>query len=126
YGSFSQFDNSAIRNYERRRELSIGGRTNTSFAFRGGKLDFGAEFKHGFSSIGVYDNNQGQSGAIQNDDEIVSSAAFVFSQIEFFLPHDFFLTAGGSVNPVYVRYQRLADVPPFSRHGDFDAVFSPR
>ncbi|MFO7256122.1 MAG: TonB-dependent receptor [Bacteroidota bacterium] len=126
YGSFSQFDNSAIRNYERRRELSIGGRTNTSFAFRGGKLDFGAEFQHGFSSIGVYDNNQGQSGAIQNDDEIVSSAAFVFSQIEFFLPHDFFLTAGGSVNLVDVRYQRLSDVPPFSRHRDFDPVFSPR
>jgi len=126
YGSFSQFDNSAIRNYERRRELSIGGRTNTSYSFRRGKLDFGAEFQHGFSSIGVYDNNQGQSGAIQNDDEIASSTAFIFSQIEFFLPHDFFLTAGGSVNLVDVRYQRLSDVPPFTRHKDFDPVFSPR
>lgn len=126
YGSFSQFDNSAIRNYERRRELSVGGRTNTSFAFRGGKLDFGAEFQYGFSSIGVYDNNQGQSGAIQNDDEITSTTAFVFSQIEFFLPHDFFLTAGGSVNVFDVQYQRLSDVPPFSRHRDFDPVFSPR
>lgn len=126
YGTFSQFDNSAIRNYERRRELSVGGRTNTSFSFRGGKLDFGAEFQHGFSSIGVYDNNQGQSGAIQNDDEIVSSTAFVFSQVEFFLPHEFFLTVGGSVNLVDVRYQRLSDVPAFSRHRDFDPVFSPR
>lgn len=126
YGSYSQFDNSAIRNYERRRELSVGGRTNTSFAFQGGKLDFGAEFQHGFSSIGVYDNNQGISGAIQNDDEISSSSAFVFSQIEFFLPHEFFLTAGGSVNFVDVRYQRLSDVPPFSQHKDFDPVFSPR
>ncbi|HEY8513034.1 MAG TPA: TonB-dependent receptor [Cyclobacteriaceae bacterium] len=126
YGSFSQFDNSAIRNYERRRELSVGGRTNTSFAFRRGKLDFGAEFQHGFSSIGVYDNNQGLSGAIQNDDEITSSTAFVFSQIEFFLPYDFFLTVGGSVNLVDVRYQRLSDVPPFSRHRDFDPVLSPR
>src|SRR5690606_24430801 len=126
YGSYSQFDNSAIRNYERRRELSVGGRTNTSFAFQGGKLDFGAEFQHGFSSIGVYDNNQGISGAIQNDDEISSSSAFVFSQIEFFLPHEFFLTAGGSVNFVDVRYQRLSDVPPFSQHRDFDPVFSPR
>jgi iron complex outermembrane receptor protein len=126
YGTFSQFDNSAIRNYERRREFSIGGRTNTSFAFRRGKLDFGAEFQQGFSSIGVYDNNQGQSGAIQNDDEITSSTAFLFSQIEFFLPHDFFLTVGGSINLVDVRYQRLSDVPAFSRHRDFDPVLSPR
>src|SRR5690606_23545690 len=113
YGTFSQFDNSAIRNYERRRELSVGGRTNTSFSFRGRKLDFGAEFQHGFSSIGVYDNNQGLSGAIQNDDEIVSSTAFVFSQVELFLPREFFLTVGGSVNLVDVRYQRLSDVPAF-------------
>lgn len=126
YGTFSQFDNSAIRNYERRSEMSFGGRTNTEFAFSKGKVDFGGEYQHGFSPISVYDNNLGQSGLIQNNDEVVSTSALAFAQIEFFLPHEFFLTLGGSMNFVNVRYQRLSDVPLFGRDKNFDPVFSPR
>src|SRR5690606_38003319 len=33
YGTFSHFDNAAIRNYERRSEMSFGGRTNTEYGF---------------------------------------------------------------------------------------------
>lgn len=126
YGTFSQFDNSAIRNYERRSEMSFGGRTDTEYMFKGGKLDFGGEYQHGFSPISIYDNNLGQSGLLQNSDEVISTSALAFAQIEFFLPHDFFLTLGGSMNFVNVQYQRLSDVPLFSRDKDFDPVFSPR
>lgn len=126
YGTFSQFDNSAIRNYERRSEMSFGGRTDTEYTFKGGKLDFGGEYQHGFSPISIYDNNQGQSGLMQNSDEVISTSALAFAQIEFFLPHDFFLTLGGSMNFVSVHYQRLSDVPLFARDKDFDPVFSPR
>lgn len=126
YGTFSQFDNSAIRNYERRSELSFGGRTNTQYIFRNGKIDFGAEYQHGFSTIGIYDNVNGQSGLMQNNDEIVSTSALAFAQLEFFLPHDLFITLGGSMNFVDVHYQRLSDVPVFLRDKNFDPVFSPR
>ncbi|HEY4654227.1 MAG TPA: TonB-dependent receptor [Cyclobacteriaceae bacterium] len=126
YGTHSQFDNPAIRNYEKRVEMSFGGRSNTQFAFNGGKLDFGIEFQHGFSPISVYDNNRGQSGSLQNNDEIISTSALAFTQLEFYLPYDFFLTAGGSMNFVDVRYQRLSDLPPFHQRKKFDPVFSPR
>ena len=126
YGTFSQFDNSAIRNYERRSEMSFGGRTDTEYIFKGGKLDFGGEYQHGFSPISIYDNNLGQSGLMQNSDEVISTSSLAFAQIEFFLPHDFFLTLGGSMNFVHVYYQRLSDVPLFARDKNFDPVFSPR
>jgi iron complex outermembrane recepter protein len=126
YGTFSQFDNPSIRNYEKRVELSLGGRTNTQFDFNTGKLDFGAEFQHGYSPINVYDNNKGQSGLLQNSDEIISTSGLIFAQLEFYLPFDFFLTLGGSMNFVDVRYERLSDLPPFHQRKNFDPVFSPR
>lgn len=126
YGTFSQFDNSAIRNYERRSEMSFGGRTDTKYVFKGGKFDFGGEYQHGFSPISIYDNDLGQSGLMQNNDEVVSTSALAFAQIEFFLPRDFFLTLGGSINFVSVHYERLSDVPLFQKDKNFDPVFSPR
>lgn len=126
YGTFSQFDNPSIRNYERRIELSLGGRSNVQFRFKTGKLNFGAEFQHGFSPINVYDNNQGQSGLLQNNDQIIATSAFAFSQLELFLPYDFFLTLGGSINFYNVLYERLSDLPPFHQRKRFDPVFSPR
>lgn len=126
YGTFTQFDNPTIRNYEIRSENSLGGRTNTQYKFEKGKLNFGGEFQQGFSSIDVYDNNGGESGALQNSDEINSTSALVFSQVEFFLPHNFFLTAGASLNFYKVDYKRLSDVPPFHQDKNFDPELSPR
>jgi iron complex outermembrane receptor protein len=126
YGSFTDFDNPTIRNYERRVEHSFGGRTSTQYQFGKGKLNFGAEYQYGFSPVKVYDNNQGQSGALQTDDEITTKTWFVFSQLEFFLPADFFLTVGGSMNKLQVDFSRLSNVPPAEDERDFDLVFSPR
>ncbi len=126
YGTFTQFENPSIRNFEIRSENSLGGRTNTQFHFGKGKLNFGAEFQQGYSSITVYDNNRGQSGSLQNSDEIISLSALVFSQIEFYLPYDFFLTIGGSLNFYNVDYKRLSDVPPFQEEKNFDPEISPR
>ncbi|HEX5172382.1 MAG TPA: TonB-dependent receptor [Cyclobacteriaceae bacterium] len=126
YGTFSQFENPTIRNFEKRAESSLGGRTNTQFRFGKGKLNFGGEFQQGYSTIGVYDNNGGVSGALQNNDEITSTTGIVFSQLEFFLPYDFFLTVGGSLNFYNVSYKRLSDVPPFQEKKNFDPQLSPR
>lgn len=126
YGTFSQFENPAIRNFEKRAESSLGGRTNTQFSFTKGELNFGVEFQQGYSTISVFDNNSGLSGALQNNDEITSITGVVFSQLEFFLPHQFFLTVGGSLNFYNVNYRRLSDVPPFQEEKNFDPELSPR
>lgn len=126
YGTFTQFTNPAIRNYERRAEQSFGGRTNTQYRFNNGKLNFGAEFQHGFSPVNVYDNNQGQSGNVQSSDEISTTTYFGFAQAEFFLPSDIFLTVGASLNKLDVSFIRLSDTPPLQQERNFKAVFSPR
>jgi iron complex outermembrane receptor protein len=126
YGTFTQFKNPAIRNYERRTEQSFGGRTNTQYRFSHGKLNFGAEFQHGFSPVSVYDNNQGISGDQQSADEISITTYFGFAQAEFFLPADMFLTVGASLNKLNVNFTRLSDTPPLLEERKFKAVFSPR
>ena len=126
YGTLTQFDNPTIRNYERRAEQGFGGRTSTAYNFAKGKLTFGGEFQHSFSPVRVYDNNQGQSGALQTDDEIAITTYFAFAQTEFFLPANFFLTLGGSINKLKVNFKRYSDVPNVTGDSDFDAVFSPR
>lgn len=126
YGSFTQFDNPTFLNYERRAEQSYGGRTNTQYRFKDGKLNFGAEYQHGFSPVKVYENNQGETGALNLDDEITTRTYFVFAQSEFFLPADLFLTLGASVNKLDVGFSRFSDMPALTESRNFDAVFLPR
>ncbi len=126
YGTLTQFENPTTRNYERKTEQSIGARTNTSYQFGKGKLNFGAEYQHGFSPVKVYENNLGQPGALQNDDELTSTTYFIFAQGEFYLPQQFFLTVGASLNKADIQFTRLSDVPNINDERNFDAVFSPR
>jgi iron complex outermembrane recepter protein len=126
YGSFTQFENPTIRNYERKTEQSIGGRTNTSYQFGKGTLNFGGEFQHGFSPIKVYANSQGQPGSLQNDDELATTTYFIFAQSEFYLPQQFFLTLGASVNKSDIQFTRLSAVPNIKDERDFNVVLLPR
>lgn len=126
YGSFTRFENPFITNFEKRVEQSLGGRTATQYQFAKGHLNFGAEFQHGYSPISVYDNNAGSTGDLQNSDEISSTSSLAFAQMEFFLPHEFFLTAGASLNFFKVHYTRLSDTPAFDQDKSFDPVLSPR
>jgi iron complex outermembrane receptor protein len=126
YGTLTQFDNPTIRNYERRAEQGFGARTNTQYDFTKGKVNFGGEYQRSFSPVKVYANNLGQSGALQTDDEISINTYFAFAQAEFFLPSDFFVTLGGSINKLNVSFLRLSDIPSFEAERKFDVVFSPR
>src|SRR5690606_327940 len=86
YGAFSQINNPAILNYERRSEPHFGGRTSFNFhaSLPGAALNLvaGAEFQQGFSSIKVYENNGGNPGLQQTDDEVISRTGNLFLQAE--------------------------------------------
>jgi iron complex outermembrane receptor protein len=126
YGTVTKFDNPTIRNYERRAEQGFGGRTNTQYDFTKGKVNFGGEYQHSFSPVKVYFNEAGQIGALQTDDEISINTYFAFAQAELFLPHNFFVTLGASLNKLNVDFIRLSDTPAFEADRNFDLVFSPR
>lgn len=126
YGSFTRFDNPAIRNYEQRVEQGFGARSNTQVDFKRGKLNFGAEYQQSFSPVKTYANNRGVRAALQTDDEIGIRTYFLFAQTEFFLPKDFFLTVGASVNKLTVDFARFSNPETVAAKRDFDFVFSPR
>jgi iron complex outermembrane receptor protein len=126
YGSFSQVKNPAIRNYERRTEPGFGGRVSTSYNFTKGRITAGGEFQHSFSPVKVYGNRLGVVDTLQTDDEITINTYFGFAQTEFFLPADFFLTIGASLNKLNVSFIRLSETPAFAADRNFDLVFTPR
>lgn len=126
YGAFTKFENSAILNYERKTEQGFGGRTVTSYQFNKGKFIFGAELQNLFAPVKTYQNLQGTPGLLRSDDEISTFTYFVFTQAEFELPAQFFLTAGVSFNELKVDYTKLATAPVTEEARNFDALLSPR
>jgi iron complex outermembrane receptor protein len=111
FGSYSDFDNPAIRNYEKRNERNVGARTETNYRFGKnhfkGKLTAGAEFQDFKSAIDVYGNSFGIKDTVQTNDELTSRLISVFLQAELDLPLNFFLTLGGSMNHSEYTFQRF-------------------
>jgi len=126
YGTFTQFKNPTLRNYERKTEQSFGGRSVTQYTSSHFSLNMGAEFQQGFSPDKTYDNNRGQTGNLQTDDEISSTSALIFAQGEWMVFNDFFLTAGGSYNFFKIDFTHLAGAQGVSATRNFTPVFSPR
>ena len=126
YGTFSDFENPSIRNYEKRTEHSLGLRSVTDYNFTKGKLTAGFEYQSGYSPIQTYANDQGVPNGLITNDKINSQTYSVFVQADFFLPHKFYLTAGGSVNGNTVDFENLSVSPSIKNTRTFDPVFSPR
>ncbi len=126
YGAFSAFANPTIRNYEDREETNLGIRSTTKYSFQAGKITVGGEFQNFKSPIAVFDNNLGNPGAVQVKDELTSKVGLVFAQADFYLPSEFFITTGASINFLQYHFTRLEPAPPVSQTRNFDAVFSPR
>jgi iron complex outermembrane recepter protein len=130
YGSHTDFENPTIRNYEIREEENLGGRTDTQFSFNKdtwkGKITFGGEYQYFFSPLDVYDNNFGETGAVQTKDELKSEQLLLFLQADIDLPGDFYLTLGGSANFLKYNFASVLTSPADEQQRKFDPVFSPR
>lgn len=126
YGAFTRFENAALLNVERKTEQGLGGRTFTTYQFPIGKFVFGGELQNLFIPVTTYQNLQGTPGTLLSDDEISTFTYSIFTQAEFELPAQFFLTAGISLNKVNVDYTKLGDPPATEEAKNFDAVYSPR
>jgi iron complex outermembrane recepter protein len=130
FTSITAFKNPAIRNYELRDEVNIGGRVENEFQFRvedvSGRWLFGGEFQHFNSPVSVYDNELGKRGALQLRDRINSTSGLVFSQLEFELPSFVYLTAGLSYNFLAYKFVRTSDDPNIRQNRIFEPAFYPR
>lgn len=114
YGTFTQLNNPAIRNYGVVNEPHAGTRTLFTYDKMYGanqlKLNAGAEWQQGFSSAAIYKNRGGNRDTLQIEDDITNRQAFVFVQAALDLSRWAF-TAGASVNSMKVTFQRFQPAP---------------
>jgi iron complex outermembrane receptor protein len=129
YGNFVQFNNPAIRNYERRLEQNFGARTVTDFStsLQGWKatLQGGGEFQHGYSPVKNYQNLGGYPGLLQSDEEIRTLQYSVFGQGEL-SKDNWILTGGLSANWVSYNLLQLNLTPAVEQEVNYDPVVTPR
>ena len=129
FGSYSDFENPAIRNFEEREEINLGARNENVLKFgnaRQHKLTAGWEYQAFDSPILVSGNRLGRRDTVQTDDEVSSRQFLLFAQTEVTLPSSFFLAVGASLNLLRYTYDRLEPAPFLSHKKDFDEVFLPR
>lgn len=108
FGNVTAFRNPAIRNYEQRAEDGMGLRFITEHPMRAGRLTFGAELQQGGSHITIYQNNSGIKGNLTSDAKAPVGTRMLFAQADFDLPHNFFLTAGFSMNQYVNRFTQMS------------------
>lgn len=129
YGNFVQFNNSAIRNYERRLEQNFGARSVTDFSTSisswKATLQGGGEFQHGYSPVKNYQNLGGYPGLLQSDEEIRTLQYSLFGQGEL-SKDNWILTGGLSANWVSYNLLQLNRSPAAEEEVNYDPVVTPR
>ncbi len=130
YGAYTDLKNPTIRNYEVRTEPHFGGRTIFQYnkKINNAVLTFnaGAEFQQSFNTQRDYKNNNGESGLLQIDDQILNNQEFIFIEGNLQLTHGWLITAGASINKFGLNFTQLSDTPPTHEIRHFNNEFTPR
>lgn len=125
YIAHTRFENPTTRNYEKKTEQGMGGRT--SIAMHKNAWDFiaGGEYQFGFNNTGVYGNMQGVRDTLQYQDELTSRLWNVFAQAGYH-PGKWRLSLGVSYNNYHYGFLRTSDVGSPGDESDFKPIFVPR
>jgi iron complex outermembrane recepter protein len=115
FGSFTDFKNPFITNYETRKEQSAGFRTYLEWGRKGRVLDWkwdlGSESQQTKSRVSNYDNQQGNKGELQASDDLKVSQTVVFSQFSFLLYQRLGIEAALSLNTYQYRFENTFPSP---------------
>lgn len=126
YGSFSDFVNPSIREYEERDETNAGLRTITKYGITDRiTLSGGGEFQHLRSPIKKFRNNEGEKGGQTTDDDLRTSLGMLFAQVEIWTSELFAITGGLSAGFYSVRFESVLP-EAVNEKRQFDPVLSPR
>ena len=130
YGAYSQMRNPNFRNYSRTSEPHFGGRTVFEFTKQESKTLWtfhgGAEFQQSFNTQRVYNNNNGETGALQSDDEIYNNQGFIFLQGIGEFTNGWIATAGASINKLGLDFKRFSETPTVMHTRNFKNEITPR
>jgi iron complex outermembrane receptor protein len=126
YGSYTDFVNPTIRNYEKKYEKGFGGRTVFQYQSAIFTHTLGAEIQQGFFNTGVYGNRAGVKDTLQFRAAIQSRQMNAFAQTVIQLPSNFTVNAGLSVNQFYYGYEKTSQLNAEAFSNRFDAQLVPR
>lgn len=129
YGSYTDFENPFITNYEYRIEKNLGLRTYLSFQREDKpyEIQFGMEANKGWNSIDNYDNLQGVSGDMQASDKLDVFQMNIFSRIQYNLTSKWMIEGSLGWNKNKIHYQTLFPASVMTKGNiDFEDQLMPR
>ncbi len=130
YGMFAQVQNPTFRNYERRNEPSLGGRTSFVYEkqLQASKLQVvaGGELQQGFFNTQVSKNKNGRPDTLQTNDDIQYRTYSIFAQADLAINDSWIITAGASINKSTVDFTRLSSYPTAKQSRSYKGEISPR
>jgi len=130
YGSYTDFKNPFITNYEQRFERTLGLRTYVEYQQEVEDLKYsfnlGVEGTGTSSDINNYDNNFGTAAAVQAKDKLRAASNFAFLHMNFDWKNKWLLELSASANLYRYDYESLAPVAIAERSNKFDVQFMPR
>jgi iron complex outermembrane recepter protein len=130
YVAYAQIRNPTVRNYERRSEPHVGGRTVFTRQLGDDRIQWkllaGGELQRGFFNTKVYQNRQGVSDTLQTDDDIQYHVYSAFAQVDVSLMQRLSITAGTSINSTKVEFTRLNTYPAKVQSRKYKQEWAPR
>jgi iron complex outermembrane receptor protein len=130
FGSYTDFKNPFITNYEHRKESTYGLRTYIQYAARSAELKY--MFNLGLESMGTNtdfnnsDNNFGTPGNLQAHDKLKAASNFAFLHLNFDLYDRLLLELSASANLYKYNYESIAPVAIPKQSNTFDVQIMPR
>lgn len=133
YLTTTDFENPFILDYKKETAFSYGGRTKFTFSDRWGnfpiKLVAGAEYQIGKTLAQNFGNRNGRADTIRFSDDLVSTQAFIFQQLEVEWTDKLLMTIGFSENFGRYDIRREIDAGPNNPSDNtkkFDPIVVPR
>ncbi|HLT08542.1 MAG TPA: TonB-dependent receptor [Cyclobacteriaceae bacterium] len=133
YVNTTDFENPFNLDYKKETQYGYGGRTRLTYNDQWGgvpvRLIAGGEYQFGKTAAQNFGNNNGQADTIRFSDDLITTQAFLFQQLEMDLSESLLLTLGLSENFSRFDINRNINAStgiPSSAERKFDPVIIPR
>jgi iron complex outermembrane receptor protein len=131
FSTWNQVENAAIRNFERRTEPGLGGRSLFTYKKENPAGTIfqwiaGGEYQLGTFNTQVFQNKNGNPDTLQTNDDIRNQSWFVFTQADWSWQQRWFLSTGVSISKTAVSFQRLNRYPVLLQKRTYRNEWAPR
>lgn len=130
YGALALIRNPAIRNFEKRKEPSIGGRSVFSMENKNRIWNLryiaGMEYQQGFFNTRVFVNRGGAPDTLRTNDDVNNRTMSLFIQAQASASSGWQVLSGISITRTFVAITRLNEFPVIARERNYRNEAAPR